>query len=771
MVKIKAGDGLCATVPVKNIGEVDGEFTLRGQIYYKTGSPTDAMLETGSNSSEPKKPISPGQIQSFYMRRSNWANGNPEAFEQGQRFDIKWEVTVSPGEAKVEAWDYDAVEHDRGYGKPAKPAPPYRISTYAHSSTDSEITIGWEGVSSYPPLTMWRVFRGSAYVDVGPGVRQHTFTNLPPDTSYVFKVRAYNDMGWTESDGVSLRTAKYVPTWGLVLPEINVGGTFFSPSTIGPGEQLTATIKVANIGMDPGDITVTAYLYDTATGTYQGALRGEGQTEPPYQVVLENVAPGEERTLNMYNYNFGDGNPGAWPDNTWFDCVVRAEAAVGDGSHEHPFSQITKWTTSGTVEGPPPQPFYCYRISSVAHSSTDAEITFGWDAVTANPPVTHYQAWYLVGTTPTKIGDFSPSNRQATITGLLPGSSVNVWASACNSYGCTNGKPGNLDVAHWVPPIGDAWPEIKTASHLTQFWPNNVTVGTKTYGQIEIQNIGEGDGEFKVTAEIMYADTNIVAGTLQCDMAPYEGKVQKGLHYCLGWWNQGVSYATDHAHPGWGDGFADGEKFDVLVNVTATIGTGKAWERFKKVFTFNAPVNPPPQTEPSLTVSVSGNQITAQAIPPADATGCEMEDIYQPGAWFATGANEFIWRDVPPGSYTVRARAVNAYGSGPIASETVQVESAPGKPRPPTLFFGNSGPNWIMFYWHISNLETLGGTIKFQLSDGQSTQASYSPNQSGSVTFYALQHGTSYQLTAHCVNTNGIVGDTASAWGDTSPAE
>lgn len=81
----------------------------------------------------------------------------------------------------------------------------------------------------------------------------------------------------------------------------------------------------------------------------------------------------------------------------------------------------------------------------------------------------------------------------------------------------------------------------------------------------------------------------------------------------------------------------------------------------------------PPEQPASVTASVDGRQVTLQWTDPGDASGFEIEAGLAPGrrdvATRVEGATTFVVRDVPPGTYYVRVRALNEVGASPPSPE------------------------------------------------------------------------------------------------------
>lgn len=114
MIQIKAGENLCVTVPVKNIGTIQGTFTCRGRIFNKSNVEVGNFMAHGTSTPQSQRIIAAGATWNFQMQKTFWANGDPLGFGHLEKLDVRWQVECTETGLVVEVWDLSIIEHFAG---------------------------------------------------------------------------------------------------------------------------------------------------------------------------------------------------------------------------------------------------------------------------------------------------------------------------------------------------------------------------------------------------------------------------------------------------------------------------------------------------------------------------------------------------------------------------------------------------------------------------------------------------------------------------------
>lgn len=571
------GDTIRVLVPVKNAGTVAGVFNLSGGIYYKSGAKVGTLVEVGTGNAIATKTVLPGAVGNFELEKANWANNDPLGFAQGELFDVQFSCQVEGVAVPVTAVDISAIQHDRGYATPPIPAAPTLISTTAQSSTSATIVIGWSSVVANPVVTGWQVWRGGVKVATyGAAVRQHTDVGLVPGMSYSYWVAACNEAGCTNSAAKGIQAAQWLPPIGDAIPKLNMAimtDNQGEQKTVYPGTSyitveannlLTPELRIQNIGEGDGDIQVNLQMLYAGTNIVAATFLDGGNANPIYSFPQGMEIPiiMDDKRMTSDPLGFNDGQ--------MFDLLVTLDAVVGTGYQQLRISNAIRWSRGYAV---PPRPASPYLINTVAQSSTSASMTIGWTSVIANPAVTSWEI-YRAGV---KIATKGAGIRELSMSGLVPDMPYNFYIKACNSIGCTASYTVSIKAAAWVPNIGFAVPRLNMAILTDKdeqriAYPQGsgyITIHPSDYimPELRVQNIGEYDGDIKVTFKMVYAGTNTTAATF-VDSTQANGTyyIQQGLELPILF--DAKNLTADPL------GFNDGQMFDLMITLEATVGTG-----------------------------------------------------------------------------------------------------------------------------------------------------------------------------------------------------
>lgn len=453
------------------------------------------------------------------------------------------------------------------------------------------------------------------------------------------------------------------------------------------GDGLRVQVPVQNTGAGTGLFKVSGQvLYKNGTPVWTLAEQGTGNV-----VAQKEIPSGTIGSFVFEKSGWGGGNPLAFDQDQLFDVRFICQVDGVEG-------QVTATDLSAIKHdrgyATPPKPANPTMLSTIAESSTSAYIKIGWTGVTCVPAVVSYEVW-CNGVRKAILG---PTVREYTITGLVPGSNNSVWVKACNEIGCTASDSVGMTAAHWVPPIGDAVPKLNMLimnvndGQQKTLYPGMQYVTIKANQvmtpEMRIQNIGEGDGEFKVTLEMFYAGTNTRAATFVDLTRPNQTyPFPQGMEVPIIF--SGKETTNDPY------GFAEGQMFDLICTLSAVVGTGYEQRRIANCLRWSRGLTAPPppgnvrlisttaQSSTSATITIGWDLVTAN--PAVTAYEVWRDGIKRATVGASTNRHTTTGL-VPGGSYSFWVKAVNSIGttSSPAVGMTAAhwVDPGGGDPVP-----------------------------------------------------------------------------------------
>lgn len=290
------------------------------------------------------------------MRWSDLPNGVPQQFRvRARNRDADW--------GAVSGWSAPVTP----CGVPDTPAAPGAVRG------DQTATVTWTAAGDQGcAITQYQVETNTG-LNQGAGASPHAFTGLSNGTSYSFRVRAQNSVGW------------------------------------GGWSAMSGAVTPAGVPTAPSSMTATP----VAPGTVDlgwGAASANGAPIADYQISVNDGAPRGVGAVTSYRYS-GLGN------GTSYSFKARACNDVGCGA----------WSgsRSTTTWGEPAQ------VGTPSASAGNATMTANWSAPAANgSAITSYNVELDPG------GVTSNPDRSRAWSGLNNGTTYRVRVQACNAVGC-----------------------------------------------------------------------------------------------------------------------------------------------------------------------------------------------------------------------------------------------------------------------------------------------------------------------------------------------
>lgn len=248
------------------------------------------------------------------------------------------------------------------------PSTPTNLSVSAKDCVS--ITIGWDASSDNVGVTGYDIYLAETLVDTVSALT-YTSTNLTPNTSYTFNVKA-KDAAGNASIGATITEATNQDTQPPTIPT----------------------------GLSSSDITETsASISWEASSDNIGVIR--------YNVYRDNVLVGNSATTNYTDTNLSSGTSYSY-------TVTAKDAAENESQASDALSVQTIDTQAPTIPA---------NLVSTAKSTTS--ITLSWDASTDNVGVTGY----IIYNNTSEIGTTS-GETTTTLTDLSPGTSYTLTVKA-----------------------------------------------------------------------------------------------------------------------------------------------------------------------------------------------------------------------------------------------------------------------------------------------------------------------------------------------------
>lgn len=646
------------------------------------------------------------------------------------------------------------------------PLQPYNVVI---SSAYQQLTITWDEIQSYPPLSQTQVRISTSQAGLSAASwttltsqestnRQYTFTNLTTGTTYYVQLRGINSQGnGAISDAVSAAPAivassvpqtlilahgdsQIVATWQAPVSdggstilryevELDDDGTWINAGTdlthtftgLTNGTEYSVKVRAVNaIGNSPETAAVTA-----TPGDVPNASTGLALSVSDSQIIATWLAATDDGGYSITRYEVELDDSGTWTDagtnlthtftgltnGTSYSVRVRAVNAIGNGDESAPVTGIPVAIPSAP------------GISITAgNAQIDGAITAPDDGGSA---ITAYQYAYKL-TTDTLWGSWtntSPAGSTSfTITGLTNATSYDVKVRAVNAVGNSPDSTVQSATPAAVPTAAQSVLLTPTGTQILATWQAPADTGGYPILRYEVELDDSGT-----------------------------------------WINSG----TDLTHTF--TGLSKGTTYSVKVRAVNIIGDGNASTAVSATVPTTVPI------APSLAIEAGNAQIDGTITAPADNGGSAItayEYRYKTtaaatwGAWTDNGTSlTFTISSLTNGtSYDVQARAVNAVGNSLSSATQTATPTAVSVPDTPTLSLsagntqifgtitaggtGGSPITALQFQYKATTDATWGAWVDATLSDG-------------TFTISLLTNGTSYDVRARAVNAIGNSGLTA----------
>jgi fibronectin type 3 domain-containing protein len=318
---------------------------------------------------------------------------------------------------KVSAWnDYGASSQSSSYGyattqdpddgkgdESYKPAVPTGVTAQAHSPTS--ISVSWNYVSGASSYRVYRSNSSNGYysqLDTAYNT-SYTDTGLSPNTTYYYKVSAWNDYGESSQS-------------------LNYGSATTQPPEEGKGEAPAAPTGVTATAQSSNSISVS-WAYVSGADSYR---------------VYRANSPYEYYSPHDTAYNTSYTDTGLSSNTTYYYKVSAYNNSAGEGEQSYSISATTAIDTLATPT----------NVTATAQSSNSIYVSWSQVSGASGYHVYRADSSGIYSTLPDIFG-ISFTN-----TGLLPGTTYSYRVSAYNNSGGESERSSPVSAITPLPESG-----------------------------------------------------------------------------------------------------------------------------------------------------------------------------------------------------------------------------------------------------------------------------------------------------------------------------